>query len=738
MNPPRCLAAIAAVASVSSCATAAAPFLIGGDVSLLPFLESNGATYRDNGVITPAERIMVDHGANVFRLRLFVNPNTNYSATGGAIQNLDYTISLAQRIKASGAKVLLDFHYSDTWADPGKQNKPAAWASLGTSALATKAREYTRDSLQAFRAAGASPDLVQIGNETTNGMLWPNGQVLYTGSTASQNASWAAFGGLLNAGIAGVRDVDAQTGKHTQVALHVDGGDVSGRAQYYFNKLATVGGVNPTSYDIAGLSFYPTSTTAFANLQGNLGYAANTLGRQVMVLETNAPWKGAANGSGYPATPSGQRDLLIAVRDAVKALPNDRGLGVVWWYPEAIQTGGLTIWKGGAIALFDDTGGDALPAMDALQLPAPTWATNTDGTWGNAANWAVGLPSGAGQIARFGTAITAARTVTLEGPRTVGAMRFQNAAASYTIAGGSILTLDNGASSSRIDVLEGDHTIDVPLTIAGDAEINAAWTSTLQVSKPIAAGGRLTKFGSGTVVVSGARVAGTLETSFGTLRLSPKSSNTPTATLILAGLEIAPLATLDIANSTIAIDPASGVATDAMAESVRRALAAGRIMSSFGTDDLTIGYAIDPNTRLAFDGLPIDAGSLVLRLALKGDANIDGDVDFEDLVSLAQSYNATGVTWTHGDSDYDGDVDFNDLASLAQHYGGNTNIGMIADASNSFANDWLLAQSLVPEPTVWLLVAQAFLPVMIRRKNGPPADTGGNACAPNQRLQHNR
>src|SRR5207247_2528349 len=147
--------------------------------------------------------IMVNHGDNLFRLRLFVNPNTSYSATSGAIQDLNYTIALAKRLKATGGKILLDFHYSDTWADPSHQAKPAAWNSLTFTQLNTTVRDYTKNSLVAFRDAGVMPEMVQVGNEITNGMLFgttvspaTGGQVVYTGTTANQNQSWQNFGSL--------------------------------------------------------------------------------------------------------------------------------------------------------------------------------------------------------------------------------------------------------------------------------------------------------------------------------------------------------------------------------------------------------------------------------------------------------------------------------------------------------------------------------------------------------------
>src|SRR5262245_12700079 len=238
-------------------------FYMGGDISLLPFIESRGGSFRDGGVVKPAEQIMVENGASLFRLRLFVNPNPNYSATSGAIQDLNYTIALAQRLKATGARILLDFHYSDTWADPGHQAKPAAWASQNWATLNQTVHDYTRDSLLAMKNAGVMPEMVQVGNEVTNGMLYgtsvnpPNGgHVVYSGTTQIQNQSWMNFGSLLNSAIQGVRDVDATVpGQHADIAIHCDGGNVNGRAQYYFNQITNIGGVPANSYDIAGMSF---------------------------------------------------------------------------------------------------------------------------------------------------------------------------------------------------------------------------------------------------------------------------------------------------------------------------------------------------------------------------------------------------------------------------------------------------------------------------------------------------
>src|SRR3954464_160651 len=165
------------LAIACTCAAAelrADPFYMGGDVSLLPYIESRGGSFRADGQVRPMEQIMVNHGDNLFRLRLFWNPDTVYDHTSGAIQDLNYTIALAQRLKATGAKVLLDLHYSDTWADPGHQAKPGAWAGqtlTSTPSLQSTVHDYTYNALVSMRNAGVMPDLVQIGNETTNGMI---------------------------------------------------------------------------------------------------------------------------------------------------------------------------------------------------------------------------------------------------------------------------------------------------------------------------------------------------------------------------------------------------------------------------------------------------------------------------------------------------------------------------------------------------------------------------------------
>jgi arabinogalactan endo-1,4-beta-galactosidase len=191
------------------------PFYMGGDISLEsvmqgqyapdpPFPPVPRAHFFDNGVEKPMDRIMYDHGANLFRLRIFVNPATDYIYNGanpnyGAIQSQAYDIALAQQIKANcpNAKIMLDFHYSDTWADPGKQFIPAAWATptQTLAQLETTVQNYTQTTLAAFKTAGVMPDIVQLGNETTGGLLWPTGE-LSSGTTAQKTQAGRPMGGF--------------------------------------------------------------------------------------------------------------------------------------------------------------------------------------------------------------------------------------------------------------------------------------------------------------------------------------------------------------------------------------------------------------------------------------------------------------------------------------------------------------------------------------------------------------
>ncbi len=345
---------------------------MGADVSLATFMQQQGVEFFDGGVAKPVDQLLYDRGANLFRLRIFVNPETTYTDSGpnpnyGAIQSLAYDLALAQQIKshAPNAKLLLDFHYSDTWADPGKQFKPAAWTSLSLSQLQTQVQTYTHDTLMAFKDAGVMPDMVQVGNEISNGMLWNTGSINF-----NSLSGWKNVGSLLNSAIAGVRTAQGE-GPKIDIAIHIDQGDQDGHPQYYFGNMTNPAGGNVSDFDVVGVSYYPTTRDyhSFDLLEANLNAVADTYpDKKIMVLETNYPWKNSSVGiDQWAETPAGQLQFLTELRDMLLNLHNDAGAGIVWWYPEAVQVPGYGIYNGGATALFDASR-NALPALDAFAI----------------------------------------------------------------------------------------------------------------------------------------------------------------------------------------------------------------------------------------------------------------------------------------------------------------------------------------------------------------------------------
>jgi len=331
---------------------------LGADVSALARIEQAGGVFRDAGQAGDALAILHAHGSNGFRLRLFVNPNDS----DVQVNNLPYTIALAKRVKTAGAKLLLDFHYSDTWADPGHQTTPAAWASLGYDSLVQRVQNYSDSVMTQLKLAGALPDIVQVGNEIDDGILWPIGQLYVT--PADSATEWTQFTGLIKAAIRGVRAA-LGPGDSVRIMLQYSQGGSAGGTQWFFDHMAAYG----VPYDLIGLSYYPFWHGTLAALQANLQATAQRYGRDIMVVETAYPWRAGGwegmvtnqSAMTWIVSPQGQGQFLKDVLDAVAATPNGHGAGVVWWYPESIQVPGLFVWGGGSLALFDSSG-NLLPA----------------------------------------------------------------------------------------------------------------------------------------------------------------------------------------------------------------------------------------------------------------------------------------------------------------------------------------------------------------------------------------
>jgi arabinogalactan endo-1,4-beta-galactosidase len=348
--------------TAASGAPAPDPFILGGDVSMLTDLEKAGAVYRDQGKSKDPIRILRDHGFNLFRLRLFVNPRKDYATCWGATQDLETVRTLAKRIRPTGAKWLLDIHYSDTWADPGHQTKPAAWKDLDLPALEKRVEDYTAGVVAALKKDGLLPDWIQIGNEITPGFLWPEGKVA---GQKDKEAAWSRFARLLKAGLRGARWPLAPRDA-VKLMIHIDRGGSAQAIRWFFDALAKQ---EVTDFDLIGLSFYPWWHGTLDDLKNALR-AASTYGRDVVVVETAYPHCGGKHWTkkenmAWPVTPEGQKRFLADVIRAVRETPGGRGRGVVYWYPESIPVKGLKVWNGGTTALFDENGG-ILPGLDDL------------------------------------------------------------------------------------------------------------------------------------------------------------------------------------------------------------------------------------------------------------------------------------------------------------------------------------------------------------------------------------
>jgi arabinogalactan endo-1,4-beta-galactosidase len=349
-------------------------FLAAADFSDLAFFESKGVTYKDGGQVEDGLQILKNHGINCVRLRLWTSSQSQAANDPyNFINNTSYTVPLAVRVKNAGLLLSLDFHYSDTWADPGHQSTPQAWtnlASLAFTNLVQLMRTYNSNTIVIFAAAGAMPDYVQIGNEITAGMLWPYGQV---NAFANGGTQWNQLGQLINAAIQGIKDATNATGaKMPKIIIHIDRGGDWTTTMKFFDNLNAQG----VSYDIIGESYYPFFHGDPTNLNICLSNAAIRYGKSVIIAETAFPWTGnfptswTNNGShfglyGYPPTPAGQVSFIAALAKIIKSVPNQLGAGVFYWGAEYQAANGVNE-AGFNTASFFDADGNVLSAADAI------------------------------------------------------------------------------------------------------------------------------------------------------------------------------------------------------------------------------------------------------------------------------------------------------------------------------------------------------------------------------------
>lgn len=335
---------------------------LGADLSFANEMDDCGADFRANGQPADPFALLKAHGGNLVRVRIWNSASwTRYSG-------YDDVLKTIRRAHAAGLQVLLDFHYSDDWADGDKQRAPAAWAKLDTDAQAKALYAYTRDILGRLAAAGQNPELVQVGNEINPEML---------GGTKDKPIDWARDARLINAGVKAVRDAGKASGHPARVMLHIAQPE---NVIPWFDA-ATLAGV--MDYDIIGISYYPKwSKYNLSGLGKVIAATRQRYGADVMVVETAYPFTldhgddDTSNVLGadsvvpeFPATPQGQLKFMEAITRTTLASGGD---GVVYWAPDWVTTRCKTRWGNGSTwenaAWFDLKHHEALPVFDFMDI----------------------------------------------------------------------------------------------------------------------------------------------------------------------------------------------------------------------------------------------------------------------------------------------------------------------------------------------------------------------------------
>jgi arabinogalactan endo-1,4-beta-galactosidase len=292
-------------------------FAVGADLSFLKSAEDRGIAFKDGGVAKPGLDIFRDHGYDWIRLRLFHTPTR-------LPNSLAYTIELAQDAKARGFRFLLDYHFADSWADPQQQPTPAAWDTTDIELLLDSVYGYTRATIRAMREAGVMPEMVQIGNEVRNGMMWPLGHL---------PEHWDNFAALFKAALDGI---DAGRGRAPRplIMVHYDNGADAAGNRAFFDRFNGYG----IPYDIIGLSYYPWWHGNLLELRDNLLSLLHAYpGKDVILAEVG--YRPGVYGDSIPApysadAPGGPRKAFLeAVTQTVLAIPDRRLKGIFWWEP---------------------------------------------------------------------------------------------------------------------------------------------------------------------------------------------------------------------------------------------------------------------------------------------------------------------------------------------------------------------------------------------------------------------
>lgn len=360
-------------------------FIKGMDISTLLEEEACGAHYYDNGTEGDLLEILKSYGANSVRLRLWNDPYAEDGSPYGAGTNdLEKTITMAKRALKLGMGFLLDIHYSDFWADPGKQVVPKAWKNYNEEELEQAVYDFTKETMEKLKENNAAPTLVQVGNELTNGLLWPTGK----------KPNFDAIARYINAGIRGVRAVDAKV----PVMIHLDNGGNNEMYREWFDNFIERGG----AFDIIGLSYYPFWHGTLDDLEYNMRDMAARYGKELIVAEVSMGFTmedyaqyeklSQENRQGmatrpklvehieYPMTPEGQSDFMKDIMKRIASIPGGRGF--YYWEPGWVPVPGCGWATDAALAYTGEAGpggnewanqalfdydGNALPALEAIR-----------------------------------------------------------------------------------------------------------------------------------------------------------------------------------------------------------------------------------------------------------------------------------------------------------------------------------------------------------------------------------
>jgi len=346
-------------------------FAMGADLSYVNQVQDYGGFYKDSGSVKDPFNMVKNHGANIVRVRLWHNPQWLAPLNSGKLYSDLYdVVKTIQRAKSAGMAVSLDLHYSDTWADPDHQAIPAAWAGLSLPVLKDSVYNYTLSVLNYLKSRSLVPEMIQVGNENNQGMLWPLGK--------TNGSNFSAFCDLLKSGIKAVRDFSATSSIKPQIILHVA---QLQNADSWTANVITAGGI--TDFDVIGLSHYSKWSTvnSMTGIKNTISRLKTTYGKKVMIVEVAYPFttmnadsytniiSADAMVPGYAISKDGQYQYM---KDLTQAVISGGGTGIMYWEPAWITSTLHDLWGTGSSwenCAFFDFQNNALPVMEYMTYP---------------------------------------------------------------------------------------------------------------------------------------------------------------------------------------------------------------------------------------------------------------------------------------------------------------------------------------------------------------------------------